>query len=1085
MHRRMTRRGQQEQPRRLPNFPRPPENTMSFPAPHTHIPVQQIRHSETDEDIVSNPSLEGRDAAFLGAGEGTFYPRSFSSLSGKGGRPLPPVPHSRSASAQWTLHDPALAHSRHNSEHGGAYGVYGSDVGTPTIAQPQPQTLSLKSLNPNAPAFVFGGAPKLSFGSSSLAPAKLTPPAPAQASDLGHERGGSAGKPLNVAAPEFKPGSFTFRPPADAPSISFESSPSTVAVPERSPGSRPLPTPPVAAPAPKRAEQGREKRQRRASYDSLDDDEQVGNISMQSFRFPPVSVSESPRSVRRPGSAPTSPSMRPGHERRQSSLNASAPPFTFSGFSGIRQYMKDEEQDKENVPPAAAEDDERSADEADDEGAMADATTMADAGDMSEYVTEELPVPPQFKPKRAPIPLDFKHPVSTNTVPASRFKALANGNRSRRGSRDIFDHSPRPSLDDLSVIGISKKKSRGHLGIADEEADASMSIARSPIYPPSPFKPLRRASLPTHSATSSGSGSSLSDKPDRERRRELVRYDRRLEDLLDQKMDAIRSDIAAHSRASAGGVDASTQSMIAEVVSLFRAQLQESALRGLDDSQMDARGELDFQMIKDVIEQGHAESRAMLQHDLAEVLQRIDYQQREHGTHLIPIMQDIGRRTIEANIRATTQLGQHLESVAQQSPLTSNMERENLVMELVSALHPHLASMRSEAIDYDALTAQLTQAVKPHISQLIDLASDKRETAELIVAALRPLLPQAGLTPPPPVDVDALKSELGAEVRSIVSALDAHEIKEQVSDLVVERLDSRLAVRDRSLNVQNAVSEAVATLQDPIKEIRVALSTVSEGQQALISQTQALASTREDAGGALADLPQQLAAATDALKAAQAELALKPIKSDDESRSSEALQALEKSVQHLHTNQRTLATQNEELLHMHNDTVNSMNALPEVLVSAVKVLEGAHADLMSRDSVYKRDMDEVRKLVGANADLQTQLAKARSAHGLIRVEKDALNERMMVVEADRDRLRAQAEEQKAAATTKASEASALESRNKELEAALAQALGRAKTLDEAAQSQKDRVAELERQNKELGADKQQLKAKVGFRTYIR
>ncbi|KAH9961626.1 hypothetical protein BGW80DRAFT_1463753 [Lactifluus volemus] len=50
-----------------------------------------------------------------------------------------------------------------------------------------------------------------------------------------------------------------------------------------------------------------------------------------------------------------------------------------------------------------------------------------------------------------------------------------------------------------------------------------------------------------------------------------------------------------------------------------------------------------------------------------------------------------------------------------------------------------------------------------------------------------------------------------AEVRRIVGLLDAHEIKEQVSDQVVERLDSRLAVRDRLLDMRSRTTRKKQT----------------------------------------------------------------------------------------------------------------------------------------------------------------------------------------------------------------------------------------------------------------------------------
>ena len=116
----------------------------------------------------------------------------------------------------------------------------------------------------------------------------------------------------------------------------------------------------------------------------------------------------------------------------------------------------------------------------------------------------ELPllIPLSMKVHRAPIPLDFKHPVSTNTIPAGLFKALASrssnngtGNsasavkesdkrvRSRLSSREIFEHAPRPSLDDLCVPAISQNASWGRL-VTDPEtfvghvAPALQALAR-------------------------------------------------------------------------------------------------------------------------------------------------------------------------------------------------------------------------------------------------------------------------------------------------------------------------------------------------------------------------------------------------------------------------------------------------------------------------------------------------------------------------------------------------------------------------------------------------------------------------------
>jgi len=104
------------------------------------------------------------------------------------------------------------------------------------------------------------------------------------------------------------------------------------------------------------------------------------------------------------------------------------------------------------------------------------------------------------------------------------------------------------------------------------------------------------------------------------------------------------------------------------------------------------------------------------------------------------------------------------------------------------------------------------------------------------------------------------------------------------------------------------------------------------------------------------------------------------------------------------------------------------------------------------------------------------LAKARGAHGQVRVEKDNLVEKAQTLEAERDRYRSQMEEVQA--TVQAAASSAFESRNVELEGALSQALARLKASDVAAQTNQERIAELEKSNHEHTLKNQKLKSKV-------
>ncbi|OBZ79888.1 hypothetical protein A0H81_00129 [Grifola frondosa] len=147
------------------------------------------------------------------------------------------------------------------------------------------------------------------------------------------------------------------------------------------------------------------------------------------------------------------------------------------------------------------------------------------------------------------------------------------------------------------------------------------------------------------------------------------------------------------------------------------------------------------------------------------------------------------------------------------------------------------------------------------------------------------------------------------------------------------------------------------------------------------------------------------------------------------------------------------------------------------MVEATKVLQNAHADFAARDSSQK-DSEEIRRQMAANAELQVQLAKARGAHGQVRVEKDILIERLKTAEDERDRLSAKVDTLQTSIAAKASEATATEARNAELEEALARALERVKAADVQAQTAQERLSQLEKANHELGLEKQQLKSKV-------
>lgn len=399
--------------------------------------------------------------------------------------------------------------------------------------------------------------------------------------------------------------------------------------------------------------------------------------------------------------------------------------------------------------------------------------------------------------------------------------------------------------------------------------------------------------------------------------------------------------------------------------------------------------------------------------------------------------------------------------------MPSEMQREILIQELVSALGPMIANTRPEVVDYNELTFRLSQAVKPHISQLIDLASDKRETASLIVNSLLPLLP--GPHAIPTLDTDAIASHLSSEIRKALAPMDAFEIKEQVADLVVERLDSRLAVRDKAFNVDSLttrITETLSHLLDPMQQVNSTMGAMMEGHSTLTTQSNELVASQKDMTTLLEEFPHKLDRVFDAVDAAKSELLAKPQVVTRDTAVIEAIAHVESGIDTLTGGQKSLAEQNEELLNVQHDLLERLTTLPDVMVAATSVLQNMHAEFGSSRDASKNDQEEIKRLKNQNQEMQVQLAKARGAHGQVRVEKDSLVEKVQFVEAERNRSNSQLEEAKAAATAQTSAAAATEARKAELEIALAQALERLKTSDAASQIDQARITELEKVNQD-------------------
>ncbi|KAL1688021.1 hypothetical protein GGG16DRAFT_60865 [Schizophyllum commune] len=1038
IRRRAARQRDTEQPRRIPNFPRPPENTIAL--------------ARLDDDVISNPSdEEGVAKHYLGT---NYYDAP---------RPLPPLPHSRGPSNHLSVHDPANAHSRHTS----------NEHFQPTHSQ-NPSQSGRRELNPFAKPFVFGAPAAPPWGTEGL---NLGLPLPPNAPFMGHSPLPSVGsasqgpqitpseskaklnaaapefKPtLNVKAPEFKP-SFTFRPPMGAPP------PQTFTAPAELP--RPLPVPPVIT-----DEAGETlypqggpaaKKQRRQSTGSIEEGD-----SMLSFRFP--ATLESPMSIR--------------HDKSPSVLSksldqAAVEPMSFAAFSSAAAAMP-------HIPTAEQMANDEEADHQLDQ--LKEEDLIRPDSIQEQFKNFSFPQSAS-KPKRAPIPLDFKHPVSQNTVPAGLFKALGEERtrktvRSRLSSRDVFEHENRPSLDDLNVPPISRKVSRTRLVTDPGNRPASLSSSGSDVFTSARRHSRRRSSLPDALHDRSGSQSPVpsissaieSPAMDLTSRLEMHRYEDRVAAMLDDKLTLIRREI---SRTNGASMTGELEAKIEEMMSLFRQHLSDAAAKSMMDSQMDARGDLDFEMLKDAVQEGHQESLRIMQRELSSLTQSLAQAQVSNGTtqDLGPLLQKLNANTIQAVGQAVARIPAE---VAEMHNVAMAHAKKTAAEDVVAALKPALENLRQEPVNYDFLTEQLTQAVKPHITQLIDLASDKRETAGLIVDRLVPILPKI-VAQQPAIDVEAMTNELVTEVRRAIAPIDAFEIKEQVADLVVERLNARLATRDQHIDgLASKVKEIVTSSLAPITQATSVLNSLAEGQRSLTSKQTELTTSQKHANELVSQLPQQLKAAMDGFAAAVKELQARPGVRADPVLPDENILAIKSVLDDIAASSTSNAT-TEKILAQQRDFAEKLNALPETFASATNVLQAAHAEFALTREQNRREMDDLRKAV---TEAQVQVAKARGAHGQVRVEKDVLSEKLGVVEADRNRLQEQVKSLQASATAKASEATVMEARNKELEDALAKALARLQTSDVEAAANKERIEKLEKANRGLEKEKMGMKAQI-------
>ncbi|KAF8323439.1 hypothetical protein DL93DRAFT_700862 [Clavulina sp. PMI_390] len=748
-------------------------------------------------------------------------------------------------------------------------------------------------LNPLAKPFVFGA------GASAFNPVVQRPdsnasnsPRSATPSSLrpSHSRQGSMSSKLNAGAAEFKPSflsssAFNFRPPPGLPTMPF---PQPVAVAAHSP--HPQLNASVAGNSPPtRAQQGREKRQRKLSSLDLGGEgvsEKDDGDSAPLFDFPPEWSSNA-----EPAKIEEEEEERIPMMRRKSVLNPDAKPFTMGVAAApavLAQLALPTSSSAPATVPASLRS-KRSGDEMN--GEEDDSDEDAEHEGLVSRLASLSPESAQ-KGRRPPIP-DFQLSAAARkkTVPASVFHALASADsetsvrpavRSRLSAREnLFAevHSRNASLDDFNVPSIALRSSRGNktAPLQPRQAGSPFGSVVDDVFTQSPEAnqlglPFgRQASVQRARPISSLSTNSEGDqwvKPAAE-----LPLDEGLLDLLDDKFDSLRKDLLNRP-------DDLTPADVRDALMDFlpvlsgHIQTQLTAHHNLisgNDSLTDAKGEIDYEHLNSIIENGHHDLRSALQRDIAELAQALEHQASPHS--VFNLIDNTHKEMVAHFHSSTKSILSHFDAIEDAARRRPAEERQKLLQELMHVLLPQLHQLRPEPFDVDTITMHLAEAVKPHISQLINLTSDKHETAGLIADQLRP---QIAALQPSPFDIQAISNRLSSELQMATSGIDVHTIKEAVSDLVVERLDARLANRDNLSDHLEELAKRISTSLTPSLEHSEKLAAVQDAVSARINDILAnhtsLQSEQSELSTKLSSLPESLSTASVALAEARDEL---------------------------------------------------------------------------------------------------------------------------------------------------------------------------------------------------------------------
>ena len=713
-----------------------------------------------------------------------------------------------------------------------------------------------------------------------------------------------------------------------------------------------------------------------------------------------------------------------------------------------------------------------------------------------------LPQPPQ----RAQTMNDFK--PNSNTVPVSLFKNLGH-DRSRMGSRDL-DHSSRASLDDIHMPMIAR------YGAKMAEANSKPVPVEKPVEQPTLVLPElsipQNKTLPTPPSPTTSSDSEVS-------RLGVgsigsIALSPRMDHVIDEKMEALRQDVRTLVEAHLLKMNTTTSNRAEEALMRIARLMREQAAERQDNK----FEPLSSTLVREIVEDSNKEVTSTIQRELSEFAHLLHANvKRAPGEEIIRLIEEQASRVITAVSGSTHTLAARLEAVHSlvneptQAQAQAAHARAPSHESLLRVLRPHLEQLRSVPFDVDVVTSRLAEAVKPTLADFIDLASDKGETADLIVAKLAPVFASLQSSR---IETQEIATQLAEDISRLVPPVDSVALTEQVADLVVERLDSRLTIREKGMRPEVIAQKVVDVLQPQLASVS-RHETATKHSESLTQSLEALATRVDEALRAKATAQHSIVQPDD-LAAILVELRKLDVATDTQASIAVNVSELRPAVlgelatlksaftagqDNVFANQATLIevtqqTQNmvdtgmTDVLHtqeLHSghlqdvlahsaQILREVSILPQEFGSTNEALRALHSDLASK----LRSLPDIIDLQNQRHELQTLLSKARSSHGQVRSEKDILAERIVAFESERERLRMEVQATTGLVAAKDNELAAAAVKAEQTEKALQQSLLRIESSEAVSKTVREQIVRVEAANRELQKINNERQAKVCY-----